>query len=150
MLGPYNFCPLSCPPLHEMSLDSSSFLEEISSLSHSIVFLYFCALFYCSFKTAFLSLLPILWNSALNCVYLSLSPLPFTSIFSAKPTQTTTLPSCISFSLRWFWSLPPVQCYEPPSIILPAVCLLDPNAWIYLSPNLYNYKGFNIGHTWVA
>ena len=33
-----------------------------------------------------------------------------------KPPQKTTLPSCISFSLGWFWSLPPVQCYKPPSV----------------------------------
>ena len=58
-----------------------NFLEEISSLSHSIVFLYFL---HCSFKKTFLSLLCILWNSAFNWVYLSLSPLPFTSLlFSA-------------------------------------------------------------------
>ena len=35
----------------------------------------------CSLKKAFLSLLAIFWNSAFNCVYLSLSPLPFTSLF---------------------------------------------------------------------
>ena len=36
----------------------------------------------------------------------------FSQLF-VKPPQTTTLFSCISFSLGWFWSLPPVQCYEP-------------------------------------
>ena len=46
-----------------------------------------------------------------------LSLLFFSRVF-VKPLQTTTLPSCISFSLRWFWSLPPVQCYKPPSIVL--------------------------------
>ena len=35
LLGPYHFCPLSSPSLHEMSLGISNFLEEISSLSHS-------------------------------------------------------------------------------------------------------------------
>ena len=45
--------------------------------------------------------------------------------------QTTTLPSCISFSLGWFWSLPPVQCYKPLSIVLQAVCLSDRIPWIY-------------------
>ena len=35
-----------------------------------------------------------------------------------KPSQTTTLPSCISFSLGWFLSLPPVQCYKYPYIAL--------------------------------
>ena len=43
-LGPYHFRPLSCPSLHEMFPGISNFLEEISSLSHSIVFLYFFAL----------------------------------------------------------------------------------------------------------
>jgi len=61
------------------SLGISNFLEEISSLSHSIVFLYFFALiteegFLCYF----------FWNSAFKFVYLSFSPLPFMSLlFSA-------------------------------------------------------------------
>ena len=39
---------------------------------------------HCSLKKAFLSLLAILWNAAFSWVYLSLSPLPFTSLlFSA-------------------------------------------------------------------
>ena len=38
---------------------------------------------HCSLKKAFLSRLPILWNSALNSVYLCLSLLHFTSLFSA-------------------------------------------------------------------
>ena len=44
LLGPYHFCPLSSPSLHEMFLGISDFLEEIPSLSHSVVFLYFFAL----------------------------------------------------------------------------------------------------------
>ena len=44
-MGPYHFYPLSCLSLQEMFPISSSFLEEISSLSHSVVFLYFFALF---------------------------------------------------------------------------------------------------------
>ena len=62
------------------SLGMSSFLEEISSLSHSVVFL--CL--HWSLKKAFLSLLAILWNSAFRCLYLSFSPLVFTSfLFTA-------------------------------------------------------------------
>ena len=38
------FLSLLCPSLHEMFLGISNFLEEISSLSHSVVFLYFFAL----------------------------------------------------------------------------------------------------------
>ena len=43
-VGPYHFFPLLSPPSHVMSLGISNFLEEISSLSHSTVFLYFFAL----------------------------------------------------------------------------------------------------------
>ena len=63
------------------SLGISNFLEEISSLSHSIVFLYLLALI---MRKAFLSLLAILWNSGFKWVYLSFSPLLFASlIFTA-------------------------------------------------------------------
>ena len=44
LLGPYHFCPLLSPTLHEISLGISDFLDEISSLSHSVVFHYFFAL----------------------------------------------------------------------------------------------------------
>ena len=40
----YHFCPLSSPSLHEIFPSISNLLEEISSLSHSVVFLYFFAL----------------------------------------------------------------------------------------------------------
>ena len=40
----YHFCPLLCPSLHEIFLGILNFLKEISSLSHSVVFLCFCAL----------------------------------------------------------------------------------------------------------
>ena len=63
------------------SLGISNFLEEISSLSHSIVFL---ISLHWSLRKAFLSLLATLWNSAFKWVYLSFSPLPFPSLlFSA-------------------------------------------------------------------
>ena len=69
------------------SLGISNFLEEISSPSHSVVFLYFFALIA---EEAFLSLLAILWNSAFRCLYLSFSPLLFafllfTAICKASP-----------------------------------------------------------------
>ena len=38
-----------------------------------------------------------------------------------KPPQTTTLLSRISVALGWFWSLPPAQCYEPPSAVFQAL-----------------------------
>ena len=60
-----------------MFLGISNFLEEISSLSHSITFLYFFALIT---EEGFLSLFAILWNSAFKWEYLSFSPLLFTSL----------------------------------------------------------------------
>ena len=58
-----HFCPLLFPSLHEMLPWYLTFLEEISSLSHCIVFPYLFS-FHCSVKKAFLSLLAFLWNSA--------------------------------------------------------------------------------------
>ena len=59
-----------------------------------------------------LSYLPLLFSGTLSTVGYSfpfppcLALLIFPHLF-LKPPQTTTLPSCISFSLEWFWSLPP-------------------------------------------
>ena len=52
MLGPYRFCPLLCPSLHEMFPWCLQFSWKICSLFHSIFSLYFFALFLCiiSFK----------------------------------------------------------------------------------------------------
>ena len=81
------------------SLGIANFLEEISSLSHSVVFLYFFALIT---EEGFISsLLAILWNSAFRCLYLSFSPLLFLLFFSqlfVRPPQTAILLFCISFT----------------------------------------------------
>ena len=100
-----------------VSLVSLIFLKRylvFPTLLFSSVFLHW------SLRNAFLSLLVILWNSACRWVYLSFSPLPLASrLFSAtvKPPPTTILPFCICFSWGWCWSLPPVQCHEPPFIV---------------------------------
>ena len=92
------------------------FLKKIiSSLSHSIIFLYFFALIT---EEGFLSLLLF---SVFKWVYLSFSPLPFTSLlFSAicKAYAENNFAFFISFSWGWFWSLPLVQYHEPLSIVL--------------------------------
>ena len=103
------------------SLDVINFLEEISRLSHSMVFLNFFFFLHCSFKRVFLCLLALLWNAAFSWVYLSLSPLLLLLFFLqlfVRPPQTTTLPFCISIPLGLFWSLPPVKCYISSSIIV--------------------------------
>ena len=40
----------------------------------------------------------------------------------------------------------PAQCYEPPSVVLWALCLPDLIPGIYLSLPVYNHKGFDLGH----
>ena len=98
------------------SLGISNFLEEISSLSHSVVFLYFFA--------------PITEEGFLIspryslelCIQMGMFPfllcflLLFFSQLVVRLPQTTILLFCISFSWGWSWSLSPVQHHEPPSI----------------------------------
>ena len=59
------------------SLGISNFLEEISSLSHSVVFLYFFALIT---EEGFLISSYYSLESAFRCLYLSFSPLLFASL----------------------------------------------------------------------
>ena len=66
-----------------------------------------------------------------------------------RPPQTTILPFWISFSWGWFWSPPLVQCYEPLSIVLQALCLSELISWICFSLPLYNHNGFDLAHTWM-
>ena len=95
-------------------------------------------------RKAFLSLLAILWSYAFKWVYLS-SSLPLTSLLFTAICKASSdnhfFPFCISFSWGWSWSLPLVQCYEPLSLVLQALCLSDLIPWIYLSLLLYNHKG---------
>ena len=88
-------------------------LVSLIFLKRSLIFpilLFSSVSLHCSLRKAFLSLLTILWNSAFRWVYLSFSPLPFTSLlYSAicKVSSDNHLPSCISFAWGWF-RLPPL------------------------------------------
>ena len=82
------------------SLGISNFLEEISSLSHSVVFLYFFALIA---EEGFL-ISP--YYSLELCIQMSISFLfSFAFLFSSqlfvRPPQTAILLFCISFSDNW-------------------------------------------------
>ena len=108
------------------SLGGSNFHDEVSGLSHSIVFLYFFALIT---EVGFF-ILAVLWNSAFKWVYLSFSPLLFTSLLFTvicKASSNSHFPFCISFSWGWSWSPPPVQCHEPPSTDLSGTLTKRPN-----------------------
>ena len=97
--------------------DIPNFLEGISSLSCSTVFLYFFALI-----TEEGFLISPCYSLEL-CIQMDISFLfsfafLFFSQLYVRPPQTTILPFCISFP----WSfLPPVQSHEPPSIVLQAL-----------------------------
>lgn len=98
------------------SLGISNFLEEISSLSHSIVFLYFFALIA---EEGFLSLLAILWNSAFKWVYLSFIPLLFTSLLFTAICKASS-DSHFVFLHFFFLGmvLIPVSCSMSPTMLL--------------------------------
>ena len=73
----------------------------------------------------------------------------FSQLF-VRPPQTAILLFCIPFSWGWSWSLSPVQCHEPLSIVHQALCLSDLIPWIYFSLTLYNRKGCDLGHSWMV
>ena len=108
------------------SLGISNFLEEISSLFHSAIFLYFFALIT---EEGFLTSSCYSLELCIQMFYifpllLCFSLLFFSQLF-VRPPQATILLFCISFPWGWSWSLSPVQCHEPPSIVHQALCLSD-------------------------
>ena len=121
------------------SLGISNFLEEISSLSHYTVLLYFFALIT---EEGFLFSPCFLWNSAFKLIYLSFSP----SICKASLDK--------HFAILYFFFLGVV--------LIPASCTMSwisgcsssgtlcirSNPWIYFSLLLYNCKLFDLGHIW--
>ena len=103
------------------SLGISNFLEEISGLSLSVVFLYFFALIaeegflvspYYSLELCIQMLLSFLFASLL-----------FTAICKASPGSHFAF--LHFFSMEMVLILSPVQCQEPHSIVHPALYLSD-------------------------
>ena len=112
LLGPYHFCSLLCPSMYEMFPWYFQFSWRFLVFP---ILLFSSISLHCSLKKVFLFLLAILWNSAFSWVYFSLYSLPFASLlFSAicNACSAKNLPSSVSFSYGWFWSLPSVQCCD--------------------------------------
>ena len=103
-------------------------------------------------RKAFLSLLSILWNSALKWVYLSFSPLPFTSLLFSAICKASA-DNHFAFLHFFFLGtvLIPVSCTMSHTSVhsSQALCLSDLIPLIYLSLALYNLKGYDVGHTWM-
>ena len=107
------------------SLSISNFLEEVSSVSHSIVFV-----FLCTDHRGRLSYLSLLFFGILHShgyifpFFLCFSLLFFSQLF-VRPPQKAILLSFISFSWGWFCSRPSIQCCGPLFIVLQALCPPD-------------------------
>ena len=99
LLGPYHFHPLLCPSLHNVW---NVPLVSLIFLKRTLVFpilLFSSISLHWSLRKAFLSPLAILCNCPLKWVYLSFSPLHFTSLlFSAicKASSDNYFAICIS------------------------------------------------------
>ena len=132
------------------SLIISNFLEEISSLSHSI---FSSISFLCSLKKAFLPLLAILWNSAFRWIYLSFSPLPFTYLLFSAICKASSDNHFAFLHLFSLWMvLVIISCTMLQTSIHSSsdTRQSDLIPWIYLLLPLYNHKGFDLGHTWMT
>ena len=121
------------------SLVITNFLEEISSLSHSIIFLYFSALIteegfpispFCSSELCIQMRLSFLFSFAFHV---------FSHLF-VRPPQTTILPFCISFP--WVILFTASCAKSRTSVHSSSGTLSDLIPWIYSSLPLYNHKGF--------
>ena len=131
------------------SLVSLNFLKK--SLVLPILLLSFISLHY-SLKNAFLSLLAILWNSALNWIYLSFSPLPFGSLHFSAICKAS---SDNHFAFFHFFFLGIVLITTSYTMSWTSVhsssgTLSALIPWIYLSLPLYNRKEFDLGQIWLA
>ena len=106
------------------------------TLSHSIIFLYFFAFFIEE------GLLISLFSFLELCIQLGISPcllLLFFSVF-CKASSDSHFAFLHFFFMELLWSLPPVQCYRPLSIVLQALSLSDQIPLTYSSPPLYSHK----------
>ena len=128
------------------SIGISNFLEEISSLSHSIVFLYFFPLIaeegFLLSPCYSLELCIQMGISFLLCFLLLL----FSQLF-VRPPQTAILLFAIFFSLGD--GLDFCSCtMSQTSVHSSSGILSDLVPYIYFSLPLYSHKGFDLGHTW--
>ena len=112
-------------------------LASLIFLKRSLVFpiLFFSSIsLHWSLRKVFLSLpcysLELCIQMLISFLFLLCFSLLFFSELFVRPPQTIILPFCISFSWGWSRSLPPIQCHEPLSIVLQALCLSDLIPWI--------------------
>ena len=124
----------SLDELLNVPLVSLNFPEEISSFSHSIVFLYFSALIT---EEGFLISpcysLELLHSNVYIFFFLLCVLLLFFSQLFVRPPQTAILPFCISFSWRWSWLITASCTVSRTSLHSSWGALSDLIPWICLS-----------------
>ena len=148
LLGPPTVSVLYCAHLcMKCSLGVSNFFEEISSLSHSIVFFYFFALYLQ--RLSYFSLLFFGTLHSNGCIFpflLCLSLLLFSAICRASSDS--------HFAFLHFFFLGMVLITASYTMLWTSVhsfsgTLSNLTLWIYLSLPLYNHKEFDLCHTWM-
>ena len=129
-------------------------LVSLVSLKQSLVFpnLLFSSISLHWSPKAFLSLLATLWNSAFKWVCLSFSPLPLASLLFSAICKAS---SDNHFAFLHFFFLGIVLITAPWTMSQTSVhsfsgTLSDLIPWIYFSLSLYNRRGFDLGHPWMA
>ena len=131
------------------SLGISNFLEEISSLSHSILFLYFFALIA---EEGFL-MSPC--YSLELCIQMGISflfSLPLSSLLFSAICKVSSDNHCLfAFLFLGDGLIPASYTMTQTSIHSSSgTHLSDLIPWIYFSLPLYDHKGFDLGHTWIV
>ena len=130
-------------------------LVSLIFLKRSLIFpilLFSSVSWHHSLKKAFLSLLAVLWDSAFSWVYLSVSPLPFTSLlFSAIYKASSD--NHFAFLHFFFFGIILVNAsYTMLRISVHSSSgnlstRSNPLNLSYLSPPLCNHEGFVLGHS---
>ena len=103
----------------------------------------------CSLRKAFLYLSVILWITVFRWVYLSFSLLPFASLRFSIVCKASSDSHFVFFHLFFLeMILITTSCLmSQTSVHSSSATLSDLIPWIYLSLQLYNCKGFDLGHT---
>ena len=126
------------------SLDISNFLEKISSLSHSVVFLHF----FCIDHLGRLSYLSLLFFGTLHSDGYIFPFLFCLSLFSAVCKASSNNHSAFLHFFFLGMVLTTASCTMPQtSVHSSSGTLSHLIPWIYLLLPLYKHKGFDLGHT---
>ena len=130
------------------SFGVSDFLEEISSLFHSI-FLYFFALIA---EEGFLISPCYYLELCIQMGILSFSSLPFPSLLFRAICKASSDNhfAFLHFFFLWMVLITVSYAMSRTSVHSSSDTLSDLIPWLYLSLPLYNCKGFDLGCTWIV